>query len=86
MSTDELSGAQSVVESLDLGFPILYDPDGSVPRDYGVFNLLGDGLATSSTFVVDKEGNIRWKYVASHIDDQPSTNQVIQRLQALQGS
>lgn len=84
ISTDDLSGASYVVERLGLEFPIAYDPEATVVSDYGVYNLLHDRLATASTFLIDKEGNIRWKYVGEHIDDRPSAKQVIEELRALQ--
>jgi peroxiredoxin len=45
-------------------FPLLSDfwPHGDVARAYGVFNDVA-GLATRGTFVVDKEGTVRWKVV-----------------------
>jgi peroxiredoxin len=45
-------------------FPLLSDfwPHGDVARAYGVFNDVA-GLAMRGTFVVDKEGTVRWKVV-----------------------
>lgn len=85
ISTDDLSDAQAIANMVGLAFPILYDPDGDVPRDYGVFNLLGDGLATISTFVIDKSGTIRWKYVGRSISDRPPASVVLDQLRMLEG-
>ena len=38
-------------------FPFLSDPDGATARSYGVFDLLGDGVATPGTFIVEQEGS-----------------------------
>ena len=46
ISTDHLQGAESVVERLGLDFPILYDPGVTVVREYGVYNLNHDSLAS----------------------------------------
>ena len=35
---------------LGIEFPVLYDVGGSVSRDWGVFNILGDGVAAPATF------------------------------------
>ncbi len=83
ISTDKLSEAAYVVEALGLEFPILYDPEATVVTDYGVFDLLKDGLATPSTFLIDKEGNIRWKYVGKTISDRVSAQQMITKLKQL---
>lgn len=45
-------------------FPLLSDfwPHGKVAQDYGVFNELA-GIAVRGTFVIDREGVVRWKVV-----------------------
>jgi len=45
-------------------FPILSDfwPHGAVAQTYGVFNDIA-GRATRATFVIDKEGVVRWSVV-----------------------
>ena len=83
ISVDDLSGATKVVQELNIPFPILYDPSREVPRLYGVYGLLGDKLATPSTFVVDREGVIRWKYVAGSVSDRPPSSQVLDQLAKL---
>ena len=84
VSTDALSGAERAIEYLDLGFPILFDPEAEVVRHYGVYNLLQDRLATPSTFIIDKNGDVRWKYIGRSYTDRPSTQQIIAQLEALQ--
>ena len=86
ISTDDLSRAQVVVERLGLTFPILYDPLAGVVRAYGVFDLLHDRLATPSTFIIDRQGRIRWSYVGQHIGDRATMAQIIEQLQHLQQS
>jgi peroxiredoxin len=71
---------------LDLGFPLLVDPAANVVREYGIFNLLGDGLATASTFILDKQGRITYRYVGKGISDRPPTDLVINALQETQSS
>ena len=83
ISVDDLSGATKVVQELNIPFPILYDPSREVPRLYGVFGLLGDQVATPSTFVVDREGVIRWKYVAGSVSDRPPSSRVLDQLAKL---
>ena len=64
-------------------FPILYDPTADVVEKFGVYDLLNDGLATPSTFIIDKRGVIRWKYVGKNIYDRPSAEDVIAQLRRL---
>ena len=84
MSVDNLTRAGYVVDRLGLEFPIMYDPQTDMVKEYGVFNLLNDGLATPSTFVIDTQGKIRWKYVGVGIYDRPSTRSIIRQLKELQ--
>lgn len=64
-------------------FPILSDPEGRVVRRYGVYNLLGDGVAAPATFIVGKDGTIRWRHVGKNIADRPSAAEVLHRLQGM---
>ena len=83
ISVDNLEEASEVVQMLGIPFPILYDPSTEAPQSYMVFNLLGDGLATPSTFILDKEGVITWKYVGRHIGDRPSVSTILAQLSGL---
>ena len=51
-------------EAQHLKFPMLSDfwPHGDVARAYGVFNDTR-GVATRGTFIIDKDGVVRWKVV-----------------------
>ncbi len=79
VSTDDLSGAGNAVERLDLGFPILFDPEADVVRQYGVYNLLRDRYV-----IIDKNGKVRWKYIGQRYNDRPTNQQIIAQLEALQ--
>ena len=49
-------------------------------KAYGVYNLLGDGLSAPATFVIDKQGVIRWKRVGSRVGDRPPASKVLEEL------
>ena len=83
ISVDDLEDASETVQKLGIPFPILYDPSKEVPQAYKVLNLLGDGLATPSTFIVDKEGVIQWKYVGRRIGDRPSVSTILAQLRSM---
>ena len=77
ISVDNLDAAGQIVMELGIPFPVLYDTSRNVPRAYMVYNLLDDKLAAPATFILDKDGVIRWKYVAQTIGDRASTDQII---------
>ena len=64
-------------------FPVLADPDGATARSYGVFDLLGDGVATPATFIVRQDGSIAWYQVGGDIADRAGVQEL---LHALDGS
>lgn len=67
-------------DELKLSYRVLADPDHTVAERYGVYNLLGDGLAAPAVFVVDPTGYIRWRYVGKGIADRPPVDRVIGEL------
>ncbi len=83
ISTDNLSGAAFAVDGLGLEFPILYDPEASVVKEYGVFDLSGDRMAAPATFLLDRTGKVQWQYVGKSINDRPSNREIIRRLREL---
>ena len=85
ISVDDLAGASDIVAKVGIPFPVLYDPSQQVPQTYKVFNLLGDNVATPSTFVVDQNGVIVWKYVANSIGDRPPSSIILNQLTNIAG-
>ncbi len=76
LAVQDIAGAQSSVQDTNASYPILANPDHAVADQYGVYNLLADGVATPSVFIIDQAGQIVWSYVGQNINDRP-TNQVI---------
>ena len=61
VSCDPMFSLRAFAERDDLTFPLLSDfwPHGAVARAYGVFNE-EKGCANRSSFIVDREGVLRW--------------------------
>ena len=74
-----------MAELTGAGFPILSDVDAGVARDYGVYNLLNDGLATPSVFIVTPGGRIEWRYVGQGISDRLAPDQILAEVDRLTG-
>lgn len=62
-----------------LPFPVFLDPGLGVTT---TFNLLGD-LSKPATFVLDREGTVRYAYVGNAPDERPSVDRILQELQGL---
>ena len=84
MSVDTLDGAQRAIESIGLEFQVLSDPDAVAVKAYGVWNLFQNELPAPSTFIIDKEGVIRWEYIGkTSASDRPDNDEIIAQLQRL---
>jgi peroxiredoxin Q/BCP len=64
---DSVGGLQ---QSLGVTYPMLSDADHQVSESYGVYNLLGDGLAAPSVFIIDVDGRVVWHYVGADAYDR----------------
>ena len=72
-----------MIELAEATFPILADPDGVTARNYGVFNLLGDGVAAPATFIVQENMSIGWSQVGNHIGDRAKISDILDALDGL---
>ena len=61
-------------------YPLLADPTHRVAEAYGVYNLLGDGLAAPSVFVIEADGHIAWYHVGWHPGDRPNAQTILEQM------
>ncbi len=86
VSVEAAEIAQHVSDLLDLQYPVLSDSDHQVSDEYGVYNLLGDNLATPSVFLIDLQGIVRWVYIGQSTGDRPSNEMILGELHNLSPS
>ena len=72
--------AQTISQLVQASYPILADTDHAVADAYSVYNLLGDGLATPSIFVIDSTGKIVLSYISKDANDRPSSAVILSHL------
>jgi peroxiredoxin len=74
-------GAEYAVKEFGAQFPIAYTKgDPSVPKQYDVFNLHGDNLASASTFIIGSDGRLKWKQVGGRYSEYVSASTIIAKL------
>jgi len=82
VSTDDLRGAEYSLDVFGLEFPVLYTSrDPSVPEEYGVFDLFGDGLASASVFIIDRDGQVVWKDIGKDYTHQVAGKTILDQLE-----
>ena len=72
-----------VLDEWGVTFPVLYDTSTEVAQAYEVFDLLDDGLAAPSMFIMDSDGIIRWKYIGEAPGDRPTLATIKEQLAKL---
>jgi len=75
-----LDAVRSTQQTIGAPYPLLADPDHRVAQAYGVYDLLGDGYAAPSVFVIDPAGRIVWSYVGQDPHDRPSAEEILSHL------
>ncbi len=83
ISMDGREDARAMADHAGAEFPVLPDPGGQVVRRYGVFDLLGDGVAAPATFIVGRDGGIEWRRVGTSSADRPAAAEVVERVREL---
>jgi peroxiredoxin len=83
VSNDSIHTLRVFAEQEGLEYPLLSDfwPHGNVSRAYGVFDE-DKGCAVRGTFVIDKEGIVRWT-VVNGLPDARDLNDYVKALDAL---
>jgi len=67
----------------DLDFPMLQDKDHKVIDRYGILNPDGKGWPHPATYVIDKQGVTRWKFVEVDFKKRPTNAQILQALRQI---
>lgn len=67
----------------DFNFPLLEDKNHKVIDRYGILNPDGPGWPHPATYVIDKGGVVRWKFVEVDYRKRASSEQVLQALRGL---
>ena len=67
----------------DLDFPMLEDKDHKVIDRYGILNPQGKGWPHPATYVIDRRGTVRWKFIETDYKKRPSNEQILAALREI---
>lgn len=80
LAVQDQAGALTAQQETGVTYPILADANHQVAEAYGVYNLLGDSVATPAVFIIDKSGQIVWSYIGQNISDRPNNQTILENL------
>jgi len=83
ISADAQEDSRSFIAEKGIRVPLLADPALEVISAYGVA-MEGKDIAVPSTFVLDRTGAIRWRYVGENMKDRPSSRQLLDQAAGLE--
>ena len=85
ISTDKALDAERMLTQQKLKFPVLYDTDAAVAKQWRIYDLLGDGFAAPATFVIDGTGKLAaWK-IGQNFADRPAPGEVLALVKSIVG-
>ena len=85
ISMDSREETEELMRELGLNYHVLPDPTGKVVKKYGVYNLLGDGVAAPSVFVISRNQLVSWKYIGESVSDRPNNQTILSEIKMLTG-
>lgn len=83
ISVDSVEQNRKLATDLKLTFPLLSDPELKTIDAYGVRHRGGNNgrdIARPATFIIDREGIIRWRNLAENVRLRPRPEQILQEL------
>ncbi len=86
ISTDEVEGAADMAQYTRAEYPILADPDHAVAESFGVFDLLGDGVAAPAVLLIGEYRVVHWRQVGEGIGDRPSISTILDAILEIEGT
>jgi peroxiredoxin len=71
---------QIAADGMKPTFTFLSDPDHKVIDRYGLLNPSGKGWPHPTTFVIDKQGVVRWKFIEINYKIRPTNRMILDAL------
>jgi alkyl hydroperoxide reductase subunit AhpC len=64
-------------------FPMLEDRDHKVIDRYGILNPEGKGWPHPATYLIDKAGVVRWRFITTNYTKRPTNEQILEALRTV---
>ena len=87
ISPDRNTESQHMAERLRLGYRFVADPDLALTRRYGLVHARGgrhgEDVPAPTTVVLDRDGIVRWLWIADNFQVRPDPDDVLRAVRAL---
>ena len=85
MTADSEEGIQRAIDEWKLSFIVVLDPARKTIWQYGVLNPV-TGVTVPATFVIDRQGIVRYRHIGTSSADRPDANQVLEAVRKIAGA
>ncbi len=82
ISVDTLEYSRQMQDLVGASFPVLADPNHAVASAYGIFDLLGDGVAAPATFIISS-GAVVAGHIGRDISDRVPASAILEELREI---
>ncbi|MDE0331653.1 MAG: peroxiredoxin family protein [Nitrospinae bacterium] len=79
ISADNALEMNKTTRELGIRYLLISDPKKRIIKDFGVLHPR-EGIARPATFIIDKNGMVRYVHVGNYPSDRPTVQQVMQAL------
>ena len=87
VSPDPNARSHEMAQRLRLGYRFVADPDLAVTRRYGLVHARGgqhgEDVPIPTTVVLDRDGVVRWLWIADNFQVRPDPDDVLRAVRAL---
>ena len=85
ITADSYENTVKAIGQWKLSFLVTLDPDGDTLREYGVLDPTSR-RAVPSTFVIDRQGIVRYRHLGKSAKDRPDLREVLEAVQKIAGA
>ncbi len=82
---DNEADAVAIRDEYGLEYPVLYDNDHAVTTEWGLFDLLGDGVSAPAAFIIRTDGSIESALIGTNISERPTAESILEVLASMGG-
>ena len=85
VTADSAQGVLQAIGEWRLSFVVVLDPERKTMWRYGVLNP-ANGLAVPSTFVIDRQGIVRYRHIGTSSADRPEVREILEAVRQIAGA